>query len=1221
MTDRCFGAADGCHKSSLGSHRRTIRFAQINLHKSRAPTTELEGLDFDVALVQEPNLNKKRGTVFSASSSNSSYCKRDGKSIRAAIIISREVDYWPLDKLSGADLAAVALKVESPLKQLYAASCYLDIKLKAPSDELHQLVKHCKLQKIPLLVGIDTNAHSTVWGESDSNKRGEALEDWIIENDLYVLNKGSVPTFAPDGSRKTIIDVTIANEWARPFAGDWKVNLDEVVLSDHRLVQFNMQLQIQLTELRIRPYKTVDWSVFTRSLRGQDISHILEDIEVDEMADKLHMNLSAALEHTAPFKRLLHHSNMSTWWNRSLNIKRLTLKNLYRKRFKHERVLQKFRELKREFNNDIRQTKTKSWRDFCTKAESAKDISRLVRILENPPRKVMSVLHDEGKLLDPKSSLVHLLKTHFPDGALDQSIRTNLAEGEEGRDFTGLCQYITPRKVRMAFRSFGDFKSPGPDELPPKALKYLDKGHLEAICFLYKLSIASGKVPVKWREMRVVFIPKAGKSDYALAKSYRPITLSNFILKGLERLIQWYILEYVITKPLFNQHAYTKGRSCETALSSFVNDVEHALCNKRCLLAISLDCSGAFDCIRFDSAEREMRSHGIPSNIVRWYCNLLKGRLVSANVQGQEAQIVPARGSPQGGVLSPLIWNLIMDSLLSQFKGDSIKIIGYADDILLYVVGRVPKVMTELIQPSLNKVIEWGRANGLSFNPSKTQVVMFSRNKRKMMLPTIQMDGKALEYNESFKYLGLDIHRCLSWNKHITSRTDKGKFLLSKCKSVISQKWGLTPQKLEWIYKAVVRPKITYGSLVWSSSITETMNTRLRRMQRLALVTATQPLRSAPTAGLEVLMSWPPLRLHAQEVGLNAYCRLRDTLPHNWDGTGISKNVQGHLQRWQKLLSLKIPREYPVSDRMYRHIWHELQESDDDEAQSDVLKIYTDASKMGPNNGYGWAAISGDYVVQERYYSAINLGVHKVEIMAISEALSWIKELSLTGFTIRVYSDSRSAVSVLNGYVAKDYVTWETMMLLKELNARNTITLSWVKGHSDCTGNELADMLARRGAEEARELAFQSPFHPLTLTDAKIKIRELFLSKWQSDWENQVDCRISKLFMPVVNKAYKMHTMTVRDLQLLSQIVTGHGLFKRHLRHWNTLESYQCSLCGEAEEDSWHLWAYCPAVSSDRLTTLNDIESGVSTGKSIIRLFQSKKIQKLFAENEALIEP
>ncbi len=187
-------------------------------------------------------------------------------------------------------------------------------------------------------------------------------------------------------------------------------------------------------------------------------------------------------------------------------------------------------------------------------------------------------------------------------------------DNEEDIDFTGICQHISIRKIRAAFKSFSDYKSPGPDELPPKALKCLDDSHLEIVNLLYKLSIATGQVPTKWREMKVVFIPKAGKEDYVIAKAYRPITLSNFLLKGLERLVQWYILEYHLKEPLYKQHAYTKGRSCETALSEFVNDIEHAIYNKRYVLAVSLDFSGAFNCIKFESARAGMLRKGVPLN-------------------------------------------------------------------------------------------------------------------------------------------------------------------------------------------------------------------------------------------------------------------------------------------------------------------------------------------------------------------------------------------------------------------------------------------------------------------------------------------------------------------------------------------------------------------------------------------------------------------------------
>ncbi len=72
--------------------------------------------------------------------------------------------------------------------------------------------------------------------------------------------------------------------------------------------------------------------------------------------------------------------------------------------------------------------------------------------------------------------------------------------------------------------------------------------------------------------MEVVFLPKVGKSDYAEPKAYRPITLSSFLLKGLVRIVQWYLLERVVPTALLHKHAYTKGLSCEIALSTIVNE-------------------------------------------------------------------------------------------------------------------------------------------------------------------------------------------------------------------------------------------------------------------------------------------------------------------------------------------------------------------------------------------------------------------------------------------------------------------------------------------------------------------------------------------------------------------------------------------------------------------------------------------------------------------------
>ena len=52
--------------------------------------------------------------------------------------------------------------------------------------------------------------------------------------------------------------------------------------------------------------------------------------------------------------------------------------------------------------------------------------------------------------------------------------------------------------------------------------------------------------PRVWREMKVVFIPKKFKTDATTTKSYRPITLPNVLLKGLESLVQWFLNEHTL---------------------------------------------------------------------------------------------------------------------------------------------------------------------------------------------------------------------------------------------------------------------------------------------------------------------------------------------------------------------------------------------------------------------------------------------------------------------------------------------------------------------------------------------------------------------------------------------------------------------------------------------------------------------------------------------------
>jgi len=49
--------------------------------------------------------------------------------------------------------------------------------------------------------------------------------------------------------------------------------------------------------------------------------------------------------------------------------------------------------------------------------------------------------------------------------------------------------------------------------------------------------LAVNHIPSMWMDVSVIFIPKAGKPSHITPKDFRPKSLSSFLLKTLERLI------------------------------------------------------------------------------------------------------------------------------------------------------------------------------------------------------------------------------------------------------------------------------------------------------------------------------------------------------------------------------------------------------------------------------------------------------------------------------------------------------------------------------------------------------------------------------------------------------------------------------------------------------------------------------------------------------------
>lgn len=112
------------------------------------------------------------------------------------------------------------------------------------------------------------------------------------------------------------------------------------------------------------------------------------------------------------------------------------------------------------------------------------------------------------------------------------------------------------------------------------------------------------------------------------------------------------------------------------------------------------------------------------------------------------------RGCPQGGVLSPLLWIIVLDELLEILGNLGISAVAYADDVLLLIEGSVTSTIFDLMGQALEKIVVWCQGKGLNINPLKTQAVLFT-NRRNLNLPSLTLSGTTIEISPFVKYLGV----------------------------------------------------------------------------------------------------------------------------------------------------------------------------------------------------------------------------------------------------------------------------------------------------------------------------------------------------------------------------------------------------------------------------------------------------------------------------------
>jgi hypothetical protein len=130
-----------------------------------------------------------------------------------------------------------------------------------------------------------------------------------------------------------------------------------------------------------------------------------------------------------------------------------------------------------------------------------------------------------------------------------------------------------------------------------------------------------------------------------LAKSFRPISLTSFLLKTIERLVDLHIKEGLLK-------AYLKGKSTETTLHDLVYKIGGSLAQKEFAFGVFLDVERASDSTSFESMIDAASDHGVCSTINRWIYFMLRSRSVFVNIRGVVHRGVYYR--PYSGIWWPI---------------------------------------------------------------------------------------------------------------------------------------------------------------------------------------------------------------------------------------------------------------------------------------------------------------------------------------------------------------------------------------------------------------------------------------------------------------------------------------------------------------------------------------------------------------------------------------
>ena len=426
---------------------------------------------------------------------------------------------------------------------------------------------------------------------------------------------------------------------------------------------------------------------------------------------------------------------------------------------------------------------------------------------------------------------------------------------------------VTEKGVKALLSGLNSRKATGPDDIPAILLKTCADDITPMLTFIIQKSINAAKVPLDWKKATVTPIYKKG--NRAMPENYRPVSLTSICCKIAEHVIVSNVMKHLDKTNFLSdqQHGFRRKRSCESQLIITTNELAEILNRKGQVDMAILDFAKAFDKVPHNRLLKKLGHCNINKNVIGWIQSFLQNRTQRVAVDGCLSKEAPVlSGVPQGTVLGPALFLIFINDI---GLGVTSKLRLFADDCLIFREIR-SLADTVKLQEDLNRLVNWSKRWGMSFNVKKCNVMTIT-NKKKKILSSYGMEGSNLERVSEAAYLGITITSDLEWRKHVENITSSAERLLGflwrtmhKCPRNLKSK----------AFTAIIRPKLDYAATVWDPHHTTQIN-KLERVQRRGArfvnnnrhCRAKGEQNASPTEMLSNLQ-WPPLQVRRQQARL-----------------------------------------------------------------------------------------------------------------------------------------------------------------------------------------------------------------------------------------------------------------------------------------------------------------------------------------------------------------